>query len=95
MSDDVLILTPEMELEPVTPKDEFIDAVAAALDRYDRTKTGTAVEANEANFGFYVDGYCLASTDQVGEILVTAPDGRAAIIRSDIFTAFLERRLSQ
>lgn len=95
MSDDVLILTPEMELEPVTPKDEFIDAVAAALDRYDRTKTGTAVEANEANFGFYVDGYCLASTDNIGEILVTAPDGRAAIIRSDIFTAFLERRLSQ
>lgn len=90
---EILELTPEMELDPVTPLDEFIDSVSAALRRYEVETARAAVGIVETNFDFYIDGYCLAGTDQVGEILCTAPDGRTATIKSSAFTDFLERRL--
>jgi len=47
----------------------------------------------ESNFSFYIDGYTLNGTDTVGEILVTAPDGKTKIVSSSAFTAFLARRI--
>lgn len=48
----------------------------------------------DANFGFYVDGYTLNGTAIIGEIMVTAMDGRSVLIKSSSLVAFLERRLS-
>lgn len=46
-----------------------------------------------SNFGFYVDGFTLNGTDTIGEVSVTAMDGRTCIIKSSSLVAFLERRL--
>lgn len=51
-------------------------------------------DAEETNFQFYVDGYTLASTDVIGEILATAPDGKTAVLKSKSLTDFLDRRLA-
>jgi len=48
----------------------------------------------ETNFGFYVDGYNMTGTAVIGEILVTAMDGRSTLLKSAALVAFLERRLS-
>jgi len=59
-------------------------------DTRDRWKHDNSSE----NFGFYVDGYTLKGTDTIGEILVTAYDGRTITMKSAALVAFLERRLT-
>lgn len=65
------------------------------MEIYDHAYTQAKNEkTEETNFGFYVDGYTLDGTAIVGEIMVTAMDGRSALIKSSSLVAFLERRLS-
>lgn len=49
----------------------------------------------EANFGFYVDGYTMRSTPNIGEVTIIGPDGRMGIVKSSVITQFLERRLPE
>lgn len=60
-------------------------------EKRDRWKNDNAIVAN---FGFYVDGFTLHSTDNVGEIRVVAFDGRETIFPTKQLVAFLDRRLS-
>lgn len=67
-----------------------------AISKYDGALEMIPRGAGEgdANFGFYVDGYTLTGTPVIGEILVTAMDGRSALLKSASLVAFLERRIS-
>jgi hypothetical protein len=67
---------------------EIVAAMADAL--------GITEEAPvEANFGFYVDGYTMRSTPNIGEVTIIGPDGRMGIVKSSVITQFLERRLPE
>lgn len=74
---------------------EFLEIVRHAFtnttDKRDRWKNDNATVAN---FGFYVDGFTLHSTDIVGEIRVVSFDGKETTFPSRQLVAFLERRLS-
>ena len=74
---------------------EFLEIVRHAFtnitDKRDRWKNDNAIVAN---FGFYVDGFTLHSTDNVEEIRVVAFDGRETTFPTKQLVAFLDRRLS-
>lgn len=55
---------------------------------------GTGIETIEATFDLYVDGYTIKSTGTIGEMLVTSPEGKSAVIPTKKLTAFLDRRLT-
>lgn len=46
-------------------------------------------------FGFYIDGYTLASTENIGEVRLTSYDGRTCIVKSAALTEWVERRLPE
>lgn len=60
-------------------------------EKRDRWKNDNATVAN---FGFYVDGFTLHSTDSIEEIRVVSFDGRETLFPTKQLVAFLERRLS-
>ena len=72
-----------------TPREKFEDGLKALLAQYDEKGEIAA----ESNFGFYVDGYTLASTETVGEIRLTGPDGNMCIVKSRSLTDWIKRRL--
>lgn len=59
----------------------------------DRNRKDDGMGVVEANFSLYVDGWTMGSTNTIGEILCTAPDGRTVTVPSKALTAFLARRL--
>lgn len=71
---------------------EFLEAVLLCYSNT-VTKRGNWLQPVETNFAFYVDGYTMNSTDTIGEILATTPDGKTKIIPSSQLTAFLDRRM--
>lgn len=72
--------------------DEYFEKFGRAYAQVEREENAKSSE--ETNFGFYVDGYTLQSTEVVGEIRVTSYDGKTAKFPSKQLVAFLERRLS-
>lgn len=71
-----------------TPREKFEAGLKALLAQYDEKS-----EITETNFDFYVDGYTLASTETVGEIRLTGPDGNMCIVKSRSLTDWIKRRL--
>lgn len=51
------------------------------------------LEEPETTLGFYVDGYSVHSTPNIGEIRVIRYDGKEAIIKSASLTAYFDRRI--
>lgn len=81
-------LTPEgFAVESETEKGSVQIYPAAALEKLEPR------EDEAANFGLYVDGYTLASTHKIGEIQITAMDGRRVVVASRRLTDWIERRL--
>lgn len=69
------------------------DELNEAVSKFDGALALVTPGQEETNFGFYVDGYTLKGTDVIGEVLVTAMDGRSCVIKSSSLVAFFERRL--
>ena len=74
---------------------------AVSLGRFEITRyaNGLFIETApdhpvESTFDLYVDGYTLRSTETVGEMSVTSPEGDQTIIQTKQLTAFLDRRMS-
>lgn len=72
--------------------DEYFEKFGRAYAQVEREEN--AKSAEETNFGFYVDGYTLQSTETIGEIRITSYDGKTVTIPSKQLVAFCERRLS-
>jgi len=72
--------------------DEFFERFGRTYQQIARERQ--AKESEEINFGFYVDGYTLQSTEIVGEIRVISYCGKTTTFPSKQLVAFLERRLS-
>jgi hypothetical protein len=71
-----------------TPDDGWLLSILA------KHRTKNVDNAPETNFGFYVDGFTLHSTDNVEEIRAVAFDGRETTFPTKQLVAFLDRRLS-
>lgn len=72
-----------------TPREKFEDGLKALLAQYDERDEIAA----ESNFGFYVDGFTLASTHKIGEIRLTDNNGRSVVVPSQSLVNWIERRL--
>lgn len=98
--EDAAIVQAQIDGDPLVIREKAHDQrlekmVREFMEIFDHAYNQTKNESREdANFGFYVDGYTLTGTPIIGEILVTAMDGRSTIIKSASLVAFLERRLS-
>lgn len=69
------------------------DTLNEAIGKYDGSLELVRNVDETNGFGFYVDGYTLASTDKVGEIKLTSYDGRTRVVPSRGLAEWIERRL--
>lgn len=104
LSDTIDIRAPDIELIQAqqagadicgrTPLQKLADTLNEAVRmvaELPEDKRGVEVSGT---FGFYVDGYTLASTDEIGEVTLTSYDGRTCVVKSSALVAWIERRLT-
>lgn len=96
-AEGTLVLTPEMEVKGNIGNFRIEANSLGGVNLYPLIVPGSTVIAGddgiETTFQFYVDGYTLQSTDNIGEVVITDYTGLSVTIKSKSLTDFFERRL--